>query len=94
MRGLGILAAIGIATISFAAPSIARAPQSDAQIKQQIIKQSIASYPGNCACPYNSASNGSSCGRRSAYSRGGGYAPLCYPSDVSAAAVKAYRASH
>lgn len=25
------------------------------------------SYPGNCACPYNHARNGSRCGGRSAY---------------------------
>ncbi len=72
----------------------ARGKVSDAQIKQRIIKQSIAEYPGNCACPYNSASNGSSCGRRSAWSRGGGYAPACYPDDVTKAQVNAWRASH
>ncbi|PVM92635.1 hypothetical protein DDF62_03175 [Caulobacter radicis] len=64
---------------------------SDAQIKKAIIQQSIANYPGSCACPYNTARNGSSCGGRSAYSRGGGYAPMCYPSDVSKAEVDAYR---
>jgi len=47
-----------------------------------------------CACPYNSARNGSSCGGRSAWSRGGGYSPMCYPKDVSKADVAAYRASH
>ncbi|MYM00357.1 hypothetical protein GR702_21710 [Novosphingobium sp. FGD1] len=94
MRGLTVFAAFAAATIAFTAPAVARAPQSDAEIKQRIIKQSIASYPGNCACPYNSASNGSRCGGRSAWNRGGGYAPMCFPKDVSAAAVKAYRASH
>ncbi len=69
-------------------------PLTDAQIRVVIIRQSIASYPGTCACPYNVARNGSSCGRRSAYSRGGGYAPMCYASDVSDAAVAAYRRGH
>jgi len=46
-------------------------------IKQKIIQQSIESYPGNCPCPYNTARNGSRCGKRSAYNRAGGYAPLC-----------------
>ncbi len=69
------------------------APKSDAQIKKEIIQQSIASYPGNCPCPYNTARNGSSCGARSAWSRAGGYAPMCYPSDVSKADVDAYRRS-
>ena len=69
-------------------------PLTDAQIRAVIIRQSIASYPGTCACPYNVARNGSSCGRRSAYSRGGGYAPMCYASDVSDAAVAANRRGH
>lgn len=54
---------------------------NEAQV-QNIIAQSIASYPGVCACPYSTASNGSKCGRRSAYSKPGGYDPLCYPEDV------------
>jgi hypothetical protein len=50
-----------------------------------------------CACPDDSARNGSACGGRSAYSRPGGAEPLCYPSDVSAAMIESYRrklASH
>ena len=61
-------------------------------IKQKIIQQSIKSYPGNCPCPYNTASNGSRCGKRSAYNRAGGYAPLCYPEDVSDRKVQEYKA--
>jgi hypothetical protein len=75
-------------------PTFARSTISDAQIRQQIIRESIASYPGNCPCPYNSARNGSSCGRRSAYSRPGGYAPMCFATDVSKEAVATYRQSH
>ncbi|MDO9589219.1 MAG: hypothetical protein Q7J13_14990 [Brevundimonas sp.] len=87
---LGIAAA---ASIVLTAPTAAYAPQaqSDAQVRQAIIRQSIASYSGNCPCPYNRASNGSRCGGRSAYSRGGGAAPMCYASDVSDAQVAAYR---
>jgi hypothetical protein len=44
-----------------------------------------------CACPDDRARNGSACGGRSAYSRPGGAAPLCYPSDVTAAMIDAYR---
>ena len=65
--------------------------QSSEVIKQKIIQQSIDSYPGNCPCPYNTASNGSRCGKRSAYNRAGGYAPLCYPEDVSDRMVKEYK---
>ena len=69
----------------------ASAPMSDAAVKQQMIRESIASYPGNCPCPYNSARNGSRCGGRSAYNRAGGYAPLCFASDISKSQVDAYR---
>ncbi len=67
---------------------------SDAQIKQQIIQQSIASYPGNCPCPYSTARNGSTCGARSAYSKPGGYDPICYPNDVTQSMIEQYRRSH
>ena len=64
--------------------------QSVEAIKQKIIKESIESYPGNCPCPYNTARNGSRCGKRSAYNRAGGYAPLCYPEDVSEKMIKEF----
>ena len=57
--------------------------RSDADIKKAIIAESIAAYPGPCPCPYNIARNGSSCGKRSAYSRPGGYAPLCVTIAIS-----------
>ena len=69
----------------------AEAKQNTESIKQRIIKESIDSYPRNCPCPYNSAKNGSRCGKRSAYNRAGGYAPLCYPEDVSDKMVKEYK---
>jgi hypothetical protein len=68
--------------------------RGDDEIKQQIIKDSIASYPGTCACPYNVDRAGHQCGRRSAYSRPGGYAPLCYPNDVTKEMVEDYRKRH
>src|SRR5262245_10417814 len=65
--------------------------RTDAQIKQEIIAASIASYSGSCPCPYNKDRAGRSCGRRSAYSRPGGAAPLCYEKDVSQKLVDDYR---
>jgi len=65
--------------------------KSTSEIKQKIIQQSIASYPGNCPCPYNRASNGSRCGKRSAYSRSGGYAPICFKSDITPKMMKRYK---
>lgn len=67
------------------------AAQSDSQLRQRIVRQSVAAYPGNCPCPYSIARNGSHCGGRSAYNRRGGHAPLCYPSDVSSADIARHR---
>lgn len=69
----------------------AKTPLSDAEVKQQIIRNSIASYPGNCPCPYSVAGNGGSCGKRSAYSKPGGYDPICYPSDVTPEMIRQFR---
>lgn len=59
---------------------------------QALIADSISSYPGNCPCPYNTDRAGRSCGKRSAWSKGGGYSPLCYPGDVTAAMIEKYLA--
>jgi hypothetical protein len=70
------------------------APPTDDQIRQAIIRESIAAYNGTghpCACPYQTDRAGHSCGRRSAYSRPGGAAPLCYPQDVTDGMVADWR---
>ena len=64
---------------------------SDEEITQVIIYKSIATHRGNCACPYSRANNGSKCGRRSAYSRPGGYQPMCYSSDVQKEMIEEFR---
>lgn len=64
---------------------------SDEQVKQQVIDESIAAYPGVCACPFNSARNGSSCGKRSAWSKAGGYSPICYKKEVTRDMVTQWR---
>lgn len=64
---------------------------TDAAIIQRLIEQSRANYPGNCACPDNVDRAGRRCGGRSAHSRPGGRAPLCYPRDVSREAVAEFR---
>jgi hypothetical protein len=66
-------------------------PLTDKQIKKRLIQDSIDDYPGNCPSPYNRASNGSRCGKRSAYSKPGGYAPLCFDRDITQAMIDAYR---
>jgi hypothetical protein len=68
----------GYTAPSYSLPSYSTSSKS----KQQQIDESIAAYPGVCACPYSRASNGSKCGKRSAWSKPGGYEPLCYESDI------------
>jgi uncharacterized protein YraI len=67
---------------------------SDSTIIQRIIAESLAAYPGSCPCPYNRDRGGRTCGRRSAYSKPGGYSPICYAEDVSRAMIEAFRARH
>lgn len=81
-----------VAVSVFAAGSShAKTQVSDAQVKQKIIEESIAAYPGPCACPFNQARNGSSCGKRSAWSKPGGYDPVCYADEVTPEMIKAWR---
>jgi hypothetical protein len=89
------------AALSATAPSEAPKWQvltslSDSEIAKIIVEQSISKYHATghpCACPFDVASNGSRCGARSAYSRPGGSAPLCYVSDVTKTQIEAYRAA-
>ena len=67
--------------LAFITPANAQLVTDD-RIRAIIIQQSIASYPGTCACPYSTMRNGRRCGRRSAYSKPGGYDPLCYKRDI------------
>lgn len=64
---------------------------SDDEVKEAIISESISEYPGNCPCPYNYASNGSKCGKRSAWSKPGGYDPICYKNEVSKEMIEEWR---
>jgi hypothetical protein len=70
---------------------------TNGQIRQQIIHDSIAAYQASghpCACPFNTTANGTECGSRSAYSKPGGHAPLCYAKDVSAKMVADWKSQH
>jgi len=55
---------------------------SNNKYKQKQIDESIRNYFGSCPCPYSRASNGSLCGKRSAWSKPGGQKPKCYFSDL------------
>jgi hypothetical protein len=80
------------------APAFAqRAALTNEQIAAKIVQDSREDYyeTGHpCACPEDRTPDGNRCGGRSAYKRLGGFHPFpvyCYPSDVSAAEIEAYR---
>jgi hypothetical protein len=83
-----------VALICASSAAAFAAPMTNAQVKRAIIEESIAQYPGRCPCPYNVMRNGRACGGRSAYSRPGGYSPICYARDVTPAMIRDYRAQH
>jgi hypothetical protein len=67
-----------------------------AAIAALIIEASRAAYHSSgrpCACPDDRMRNGRACGGRSAYSRPGGAAPLCYPQDITAVMIERYRST-
>ena len=86
----GVLVVLGLALTS-ASGQTSQSKKTDAQVKQEIITASIASYRGSCPYPYSTDRAGRRCGGRSAYSRPGGAAPLCYESDVTQKMVDDYR---
>lgn len=63
----------------------------DSVLIQRIIAESLGSYPSSCACPYSRDRAGRRCGKRSAYSKPGGYSPICFPGDVTKAMIEAFR---
>lgn len=86
-----VLFAFSLMQLSWAAGDVKSKKLTDAQIRKLLIEQSIQSYPGKCPCPYNSMRNGRTCGGRSAWSKPGGYAPLCYERDVTDEMVAQWR---
>ena len=92
-----VISALAALAILSAGSAFAREPLSDAQVRDIMVKESVARYLATghpCACPYNLARNGSSCGGRSAYSRPGGASPLCYPKDISDGMVADWKRTH
>lgn len=89
IRQLAALALVAVAGASLAADTL-----TDVQVREQIVAESIAAYSGNCPCPYNVDRAGRNCGARSAWSRAGGYSPICYAREVTDDQVRQYRAKH
>ncbi|KAB1175642.1 hypothetical protein F6477_18055 [Photobacterium damselae subsp. damselae] len=83
-----------IIALAISLPSFSISAKTNSKIKQEIIKQSIRSYSGRCPCPYNVTSNGSRCGKRSAWSKPGGYSPICYEREVTHEMISRWKRSH
>jgi hypothetical protein len=80
-----------IAMLAIVRAGEAKESLSDDQVAAILIRESIQSYSGNCPCPYNLDKAGRKCGKRSAYLRPGGEAPLCYRKDVTRSMIEEYR---
>jgi hypothetical protein len=86
---------IGAASTGLAAKRrIAPRPaMTDAQVRDRIIRTSMAIYDGVCPCPHSLTAKGRRCGRRSKW-KAGGDGPTCYPNEVSKAELREWRARH
>ena len=91
MRGVTWRVVLGAAFAVAALGATAKQELTDAQIRRILIAESRAESSGNCPCPYDTDRAGRRCGKRSAYSREGGAAPLCYDRDVTPEMIRAYR---
>jgi hypothetical protein len=94
MGRIKVFGALAAFVLSFSPPAGTEPALTDAQIAAIIVQASRDTYyrTGHpCACPEDPARNGSRCGARSAYSRPGGAAPYCYPSDVPTSEIESYR---
>jgi len=85
------LAVLASTTALWFAPSACAEDKSDAEIRRLIVAASMAMYSGRCPCPQSMKQDGSPCGSSSAYNKGGGNRPFCYPSNVPADVVERYR---
>lgn len=73
------------------APLIKPKPVIDrSAIIAAIVQDSISSYSGSCPCPYNINKGGRKCGKSSAYSKPGGYDPICFAQDVTPDMIESY----
>ena len=87
-----IVALATLALTTLASDGFAQVRLNDDGVRARIVQESLATYPGNCPCPYNVDRAGRSCGGRSAWIRAGGYSPICYANEVTDDLVRAWRA--
>jgi len=84
---------MALAVCLFVLPAAAQKNLSDEDIQKILIKKDRDDYLStghHCPCPYDIASGGSICGKRSAWSRKGSDR-LCYKTDVTPAMIEQER---
>ena len=70
------------------------AEMPDELVRELIVRDAVASYPGQCPCPYNNDAKGIPCGARSAWSKSGGKKLTCFSHEVTDEGVREYRERH
>jgi hypothetical protein len=75
-----------------ATPISSYSPATDAQIQAILVARSLASFHGDCPCPYSVGRDGQRCGERSVYSRSTSSPLLCHPHDVTPKMIADHRA--
>jgi hypothetical protein len=81
--------------IVLAVPALAaQRPASDGEIRDALVRESVAQALSDCPCPYSLKRNGQMCGNDSAYNRPRGGTHLCYDHDVTGEMVREYRLQH
>ena len=83
--------AVVVLTVLVSSLSGQATKKTDSEIRQILIKESIAKYSGSCPCPESLDCARKKCGARSAYSKAGGKSVLCYESDVTQEMVDKFR---
>jgi len=66
----------------------------DELVRELIVRDSVASYPSQCPCPYNNDAKGTPCGARSAWSKSGGKKLVCFSHEVTEEMLRDYRERH
>jgi hypothetical protein len=67
---------------------------TDEQVREVFVRESVASYSGQCPCPYSNDAKGDPCGARSAWSKSGGKKLICFTHEVSDQQVREFRQRH
>ena len=80
-----------LALCLLALPVFANKTMSGDDIREQIVKESVANYQGICPCPYSIHPDGTQCGYRSAFHKKGAVKPICYEINVTLKMVEEYR---